>query len=203
MRWDSLFEDLESQWESELVSDELERRSEAERLRLGRLSLRERLIGLGPGGDGRQIPTEVGVVLRGGRRCTVVLGTVGRDWFSGDIVRDGAHTPPRGCVVSLPGIERLTVRHSEVRRSLHAPAQAAGPRVTERIGLPFALRDLCRRRTYVWVGTSGGGDVEGTMDRVARDHIDVAVHPADVARRDRNVSCVEIIPMSALEIVTF
>jgi len=51
MRWDSLFDDLESQLEQELGAEEGDLLAEEERLRLGRLTLRDRLVAMtGPGG---------------------------------------------------------------------------------------------------------------------------------------------------------
>ena len=46
MRWDSLFDDLESQLERERTAEELDLEAEEERLRLGRLAVRDRLLAL-------------------------------------------------------------------------------------------------------------------------------------------------------------
>ena len=46
VRWDNLFDDLEGQLENELNAEDLELRAEEERLRLGRLALRQRLTGV-------------------------------------------------------------------------------------------------------------------------------------------------------------
>ncbi len=43
MRWDNLFDDLESQLEQELGAEDVDLLAEEERLRLGRLALRDRL----------------------------------------------------------------------------------------------------------------------------------------------------------------
>ena len=42
MRWDNLFDDLESQLEQELDAEDIDLLAEEERLRLGRLGLRDR-----------------------------------------------------------------------------------------------------------------------------------------------------------------
>ena len=46
MRWDHLFDDLESQLEQELGAEEADLLAEEERLRLGRLALRDRFRAL-------------------------------------------------------------------------------------------------------------------------------------------------------------
>ena len=72
MRWDNLFADLEGQLEHELGAEDLELRVEEERLRLGRLSLRERMRTASDPDDERAEPVLVGspgsARLRSGRR---------------------------------------------------------------------------------------------------------------------------------------
>ena len=46
MRWDNLFDDLEGQLEHELTSEEIDLQAEEERLRLGRMSLRDRILAI-------------------------------------------------------------------------------------------------------------------------------------------------------------
>ena len=46
MRWDNLFDDLESQLEQELTAEEVDLQAEEERLRLARLGIRDRLRSL-------------------------------------------------------------------------------------------------------------------------------------------------------------
>jgi hypothetical protein len=46
MRWDNLFDDLESQLEQELSAEEIDLQAEEERLRLARLGIRDRLRSL-------------------------------------------------------------------------------------------------------------------------------------------------------------
>ena len=46
MRWDNLFDDLESQLEQGLTAEELDLKAEEERLRLGRLGLRDRIVAI-------------------------------------------------------------------------------------------------------------------------------------------------------------
>ena len=53
MRWDNLFDDLESQLEQELTAEEVDLQAEEERLRLARLCIRDRLRARNRAGDGR------------------------------------------------------------------------------------------------------------------------------------------------------
>ena len=46
MRWDRLFDDIESQLERELSAEELDLAAEEERVRLARLGMRDRLVAL-------------------------------------------------------------------------------------------------------------------------------------------------------------
>ncbi|WP_241975494.1 MULTISPECIES: hypothetical protein [unclassified Cryobacterium] len=79
MRWDNLFDDLEGQLEHELNAEDLELRAEEERLRLGRLSLRHRLMGLGAGSGPRAGGGVVRLVLTSGVTLAIRPTTFGRD----------------------------------------------------------------------------------------------------------------------------
>jgi len=77
MRWDNLFDDLESQLEGGLRADEADLLVEEERLRLARLSLRERLSALVHEG------AAVRLLLVSGQTADLTPATLGRDWISG------------------------------------------------------------------------------------------------------------------------
>jgi hypothetical protein len=85
-----------------------------------------------------------------------------------------------------------------------APSLAAEPesaaRLVDRIGLPFVLRDLCRRRKSLQIQTALGV-VTGTIDRVGRDHLDLAVHAVGTARRAAEVQQYRIIPLEQIQLV--
>jgi len=61
------------------------------------------------------------------------------------------------------------------------------------------LRDLCRRRAVDLV--LAAGEVHGTIDRVGRDHVDIAVHERGEARRPGAVREVRIVPFATLQLV--
>lgn len=199
MRWDSLFDDLESQLEHELHAEELDRRAEEQRLRIGRLMLRERLQTFS-GRDGPRSAVHLELIT--GQSIVVLPQAFGRDWMSGDLVgHDGA---PGACVVPLDSVAGVVLEKPSVARSLDVPAlDEQAPRLTDRIGLPFVLRDLCRRRVYVQLHARSASPTVhgGTLDRVAGDHVDLAVHEPGAPRRERNVSHQRLVPIREIALV--
>ena len=193
MRWDNLFDDLEGQLEHELRAEEIDLRAEEERLRLGRLSLRNRLTGLAraPGTGVLRI------VLALGETITVRPTTFGRDWLAGDLL----DSPSAGsqCVLPLSAVAGVVLRRGEIPVSLGTEPESAA-RVVDRIGLAFVLRDLCRRRSNVEVHTRAGV-LPGTIDRVGRDHIDLALHAPGTLRREAEVHQYRIVPVAEIQLV--
>lgn len=207
MRWDNLFDDLEGQLEHELNAEEIDLRAEEERLRLGRLSLRNRLTSLvqtrpaGPArGTAAGARSDTGVlriVLAMGETIAVRPTTFGRDWLAGDLLDSGAAGSQ--CVLPLAAIAGVVLRRDEVSRSLGIEPESAA-RVVDRIGLAFVLRDLCRRRASVEVHTRAGV-LPGTIDRVGRDHVDLALHATGTLRREAEVSNYRIVPVAEIQLV--
>lgn len=197
MRWENLFDDLETQLERELTAEEVDLEIEEERLRLGRLSLRDRLVALHDSQDGAAY--RVAVTLGSGERLAVHPVAFGRDWFSADVAAEGSRT--RQCVVPMAAIAGVALEPSSVVQSLGAAAVPDGhPSLSARLGLPFVLRDLCRRRRPVDLVLTAG-ELHGTLDRVGRDHLDLAVHYRGAHRREAEVREVRIVPFSALLLV--
>lgn len=192
MRWDNLFDDLEGQLEHELSAESDDLRAEEERLRLGRLSLRSRLRGLaGPPGAS----AVVRIVLLSGELLAVRPTTFGRDWMAGEAV-----TPAGGqCVVPLDAIASVILGADEAGNPAGSESESAS-RLADRIGLPFVLRDLCRRRSSIRLLTATGA-LDGTIDRVGRDHLDLAVHAPGTLRRSRDVHQYRIVPLRQIELI--
>lgn len=196
MRWDNLFDDLEGQLEQELSLDEIDLQAEEERLRLGRLSLRSRLVGLGT-------HAVVRIVLVTGEILSVRPSTFGRDWLAADILttdrnKGGLAASPM-CLVPFTAIVSVVLQSGQIPLTLSDEGEAAA-RLIDRIGLPFVLRDLCRRRKWVTVLTATG-ELCGTIDRVGRDHLDLAVHPAGSYRRAATVTEFRLIPLAHVVLV--
>lgn len=191
MRWDDLFDDLSAQLEHELATEQADLEQEEERLRLGRLPLRERLVALRASAASR-----VRCRLISGDTVTVRLLTVGRDWLAGELEGAG-----RATQVALPfgAIDALLMTPEQIAVSLAPTAERS--ELAARLGLAFLLRDLCRRRVTVTVRTRAG-EATGTIDRVARDHLDLAEHDPDEPRRARAVTQVRVIPSDQVLVVT-
>jgi hypothetical protein len=184
MRWDNLFDDLESQLEQELTAEEVDLQAEEERLRLARLGIRDRLRSLARASatDDRMLRLR----LADGSRATVAPATFGRDWLAGELIEESGWRPQ--CVVALEAIAGVTLTRDQVLQSLDQAGGDESPTaLSARLGLPFVLRDLCRRRQPVELRMTDGR-MHGTIDRVGRDHLDLAVHEPGTPRRESAVT---------------
>lgn len=193
MRWDHLFDDLAGQLEHELQSEETDLQFEEERLRLGRLALRDRLMALKSAPEPSL--AHVRLRLRSGESRGVRVVTVGRDWVAGDL-----QGPPSNQQAIIPffAIEGLTLTPAQATESLEVKAPRS--ELAERLGIAFLLRDLCRRRSTITLVTATASTT-GTIDRVGRDHLDLAVHELDRPRRVSEVQHVQVVPFDQLLLV--
>lgn len=193
MRWDNLFDDLESQLERELNAEDLDLEAEEERLRLGRLGMRDRISKLhAAGASGGAVK----IWLSNGEWISLTIATLGRDWFS------ASHAQRVGqCIVPIASIAGMSLTSEQVHVSLAASIEVLDhPSLAERLGLPFVLRDLCRRRRPVEIELTDA-TLRGTIDRVGRDHVDVALHEPGSPRRASSVTELRVVPLAAIVIV--
>ncbi|HXD62280.1 MAG TPA: hypothetical protein VN619_10190 [Lacisediminihabitans sp.] len=198
MRWDNLFDDLESQLEHELTAEEVDLRAEEERLRLARISLRDRIVTLHEAGSTASVVSNaLRVQLTNGLVVTVHPLSFGRDWFTAELLEESRR--PAQCLVPISAIAALLLDRRQVQQSLET-ASSTGRSLSHRLGLAFALRDLCRRRSSVEL-LLGTGVAHGTIDRVGRDHLDLAVHEAGSVRRETAVSHYRVVPFEQLLLV--
>ncbi len=173
MRWQSLFDDFEAQLarqDRRELEVEVAERSRAEQ---ATVSLAERLL------------AHDGAPLRLGIGTGTVVGRVveaAPQWLVVDDGRDELLVPT-AAVGSVSGLGRA---------SALPPGQ-----VLRRLGLGHALRALARDRAPVTV-TSAVGVFTGTVDRVAADHLDLAEHPLDEARRGPAVRSVVALAFDGL-----
>ncbi len=197
MRWDNLFDDLESQLEQELGAEDIDLLAEEERLRLGRLGLRDRLRALMPA-TSKTDP--VRLLLVDGSMISLAIGAVGRDWIAGELGGDSPHRA--SCVIPIAAISGCLPTPEQTVASVDCSAEVGMGSLASRLGLPFVLRDLCRRRAALHIRTTSDL-LHGTIDRVGRDHLDLAEHEPGVARRERAVRAMRLLPLAELVLVRF
>jgi hypothetical protein len=198
MRWDNLFDDLEGQLEQGRTLEEGDLLAEEERLRLGRLSLRDRMAAIASFPPGVEDGV-VRVLLHTGAVVPVRPLTFGRDWLAGDIVDESRNSAQ--CVLPVAGLASLLLTRRQVRQSLTPPpGMTSGRGITDRLSLAFVLRDLCRRRAALELSLPGA-TLHGTLDRVGRDHCDLAVHENGSPRRETEVSSYRIVPIDQIVFV--
>jgi len=191
VRWDRFFEDLEDQLDSEWEAERAALDTEAERLRLSRIPLRDRLVALA-GDAGRQVAVDV-------RDGTAVVGRVtrvGLDWFA--LGMDAAGTSVVW-IVPLSAVVTMTLAAEDVLGTVRDAR--AGSALSQRMSLGFVLRDLVRRRVAVTVMLSSGRALSGTLDRAGADHLDIALHEVGAPRRAADVRGFRIVPYSAVAAV--
>ena len=190
MHWDRFFEDLEDQLTSEWEAERAALDTEAERLRLARVSLRERLRAMvSREGAGAPPAFELvdGTVARG------QVSGVGADWVG------LAPSGPAGVVlIPLHAIVAIGMPHADLLRSAR-PEAITGPSLfADRLTLGFVLRDVSRRRLPVSLSVTGGRMLSGTIDRAGADHLDIALHDPGAARRADAVTGHRMVPFPAL-----
>ncbi len=188
MRWDRFFDDLEDQLASEWEAERAALDTEAERLRLSRVRLAERLALLGSR-DMAAPPTAAFDLIDGTTLRATVSG-VGADWVALAEGRTGAVIAP------FPAIVAIAAPHADLLRTAR-PAPPRSP-LADRLTFGFVLRDLVRRRAGVAVHLASGRSLTGTIDRAGADHLDLALHEPGAPRRADAVAGYRIVPFSAV-----
>jgi hypothetical protein len=181
MRWDALFDDLESQFaESDRLALESEVNERARAETVG-LELADRLRGV--------MNCRLTVYLASGESLSGILSHAGADAL---VLHEEQHQIliPYAAAARYSGLGRLsTAEASSVRRKL---------------GLSHALRAMARDRAELSVVIgSGAGSVRlaGVIDRVGKDYFDLAVLTPGEVRRSRQVGQVATIPFTALQAI--
>ncbi len=174
MRWDRLFEDLEAAGEAErraAFEAEVAERTRAER---AALTVADRLRA----SRGR----EVGLRLTGGESISGRVEQVGATWIALDSA--GPVLVPLAAVAAVSGLATTG-------------AGDAGPPALQ-VPLTVVLRRIARDRSAVRLQLRGGAVIEGTLDRVGADHVDVAEHPTGEPRRAAAVRGVVTVGLGAV-----
>lgn len=180
-RWQALFADLEGQ---AAALDTAERAVEVEertRIEIGRARLLDRLR------------PAVGAIVRlrciGDDGVTGRLTCVGPDWLLVVDETGREAVAVTAAVISVSGLGRL----SAVPESESV--------VESCLGLRHALRGIARDRSAVRISVIDGTAIDGTIDRLGADFVEVAQHAAGELRRRDQVREVALVPLSALAVV--
>ena len=111
MRWDDLFNDLASQFDAGLEEEARRAAIDEERLRVTRLTLRDRLAAL----DAALEPGDrIGLQLHTGERLDLIPAEFGSDWFGADLVGTAARFST--CFVPLAGISSVILSREQIGR---------------------------------------------------------------------------------------
>lgn len=182
-RWEPFFEDLEQQFAAEREAAAGELAGEAERLRIARLALRDRIAAVGAGAT-------LALDDIGGEGHELRLEAVGADWVA------GTSSAPRGMTILRAGaIAQARFAPADRARSLEA---ALDDPLLRRMTFGFVLRALARRRAPLALGLASGRRASGTASLVGGDHLDLAVHDADLAPRAADVRETRTIAFDAI-----
>lgn len=176
VRWDRLFEDLESRVAAQSRLELDAEVAERTRLERARITLGERVAGA--------MGARVTAQLRGGSVLRARVEDSGDGWVL--LVEDGGRQVlvPVSSVLGISGLGR--------------PRDDTRAR---RFGLGSAVRGVSRDRRAVLVRDVDGGSVHGTIDAVGADAFDLAEHPLDSPRRPENVRGVRAIPFAAVAMI--
>jgi hypothetical protein len=181
MRWEDLFADLEQQWEALAEGERQAEIAERTRAERAQLTLLDRLRGSEDQG--------VRVRTRGGQDVQGRLCRVGADFVLVVLAR-------RECVLPLHALSAVTGLGDA-----SVPAGAAGA-VRARLGLGSVLRRIAADRSQVSLVAADSAVLNGTLQRVGADFVEMAVHqPGDAleAARSRRLT---LVPFAALEMVS-
>lgn len=183
MRWEELFADMEAQ-----LAHAGQRNAELEavetaRAELSQLALVQRLAAQ----KGAHVRVKVGHgdVIEG------EISDLGAGWVA---LRDGAvqHVIPLHQAVWWEGLSRRFASDFENT-------------VLRRLGVGHVIRALSQSRARVrihLVSQTPGAEVEGTIDTVGQDFLDVALHPDDQYRRGRTVTGIRTVGFSAISMIS-
>jgi hypothetical protein len=176
VRWQRLFEDLEGQALAMSVaqrSAEIDDRTRSEALRVPLVN---------------RLRAHLGRPVR--LRCHGNVALAG--------VLERAH-PEWLLIAEQAGREAIVAVSALVAVSgLGRAAQSAASVLDDRVDLRLALRTLARDRAVVRVQLSDASILDGTLDRVGADFVELATVPAGELRRRASVLDVVALPLEAI-----
>jgi hypothetical protein len=178
MRWDALFGDLEAQFGALAAAERDAEIADRTRSEVGRLGLTDRLRAA--------VGTQLRVACRGDLTLTGRLDRAHPEWLLlAEAAGRESLLATRG-VLSVAGLSRLSA------------APGGMSTVDARFGLQLALRGIARDRSPARLHLTDGTVVDGTVDRVGVDFVEVAVHPLGEPRRRSMVSQTLLVATAAI-----
>ncbi|WP_045877577.1 hypothetical protein [Pseudofrankia sp. DC12] len=182
MRWEALFADLDAQWEAVEAAELAVEVADRGRREAGFLRLIDRLRPT----VGHRMRIDVGGLPSAERGVLVGrLAALGVDWLLVEDQLGGETLVPLRSVLAVRGLR----------------GEAAHPghegRVGARLDLRYVLRQVARDRSECRITLTGGRTVNGTVDRVGADFLDVAEHAPGEFRRPRDVEAC-LVPLAAI-----
>jgi hypothetical protein len=181
VRWESLFADLEAQAAFEARAEAFAEISERTRIESSKIRLADRL--------GSSEGSEVRVRCLGGCAVSGLLRRAGEGWLL------LAEPAGREAIIAVSALVAVTGSH----RLSSAPGTSG--QVTARLGLSHVLRAVARDRSPARVELVDGSAIDGTIDRVGADFIEVAAHAPGEYRRRAEVRAVMLAAMSQIAVI--
>ncbi len=178
MRWDGLFADLEAQAAALSVAERSAEVEDRTRSETGRLSIAERLR--------PAIGSQVRLRCLGGVAVAGHLRRAHPEWLLVEEPAGREALVACSAVVSVAGLGRFSA----------VPGSESA--VQARLGLRYALRMVARDRSGLRMYLADASVLDGTLDRVGADFVEVAVHAAGEARRRGEVREVIDVRLGAL-----
>jgi hypothetical protein len=181
VRWTALFADLEAQLEAAEEAELAGEVADRQRLEVARLELVDRIRAA--------LGAELTIGLRTGDVIRASATRAGPDWLLLTATGEPDALLPLGAVSWVRGLPPY----------VRLPAAIGA--VEARLDLAFVLRGLARDRAVVRLVLLDGSTVNGTIDRVGRDFLDLAEHAPDDPRRPDAVSAVRTVGFNAVVVV--
>jgi len=177
VRWNELFADLEAQAEALQAAERDAEVAELTRLETSRLTLAGRL--------GTAVGSTVRIRCLGGAMLSGRLSGCGPGWLLLDEGAGREALLAAAAVTSVAGLGRWS----------------GSPGTAVALGLGSVLRAVARDRSVLRVGLTDATVLDGTLDRVGADYVELAVHAAGEPRRREEVREVLVLPLGALAVL--
>jgi hypothetical protein len=181
MRWDRLFGDLEAQFDAadgDALAAEIADRSRRE---VAAVTLLDRLR--------PAVGTALELIVEGAGVLHGTLARVGPGWLLLDVEGQAEALVTAHALLGVRGLP------------LAADSPGAAGAVAARLDLGYVLRIVARDRSPVGIVARDGMRLDGTIDRVGADFVDLAEHASGEPRRPGQVSGVRTVAFSAIAVV--